>query len=66
MKYRHAFLTGVLAAVASSASAYSHDVVVKLDEDCPRGTVRSVAHYSWKNGGFVRDGWLCESLYKGG
>ena len=66
MKYRHAVLAGGLAVVASSASAYNHDVVIKLDEACPTGTVRSVAHYSWTDEGFVFDGWLCESLYKGG
>ena len=66
MNYRHALLAGVLAGVALSASARSGDVVVESDQACPDGTFRSVPYYSWKNGGFVFDGWLCESPYKGG
>ncbi|HET9477199.1 MAG TPA: hypothetical protein VFP63_06905 [Dehalococcoidia bacterium] len=66
MKYRHALLASVLAGVALSASAHSDDVVIELDKTCPAGTFRSLPYYSWKDGGFILDGWLCESLYKGG
>ncbi|HZM36279.1 MAG TPA: hypothetical protein VFC18_17555 [Burkholderiales bacterium] len=66
MKYRHALLAGVLAGVALSASAYDGDVVVESDQACPEGTFRSVPYYSWKDGGFVHAGWVCESPYKDG
>jgi hypothetical protein len=64
MKYRHALLAVALAGVAFSASARSGDVI-ELDKACPAGTFRGLPSYSWKEGGFVFDGWLCESLYKG-
>jgi hypothetical protein len=64
MKYRHALLAAVLAGVAFSASAQDADVIVGRDEACPAGTFPSLPYYSWEDGRLVRDGLVCESLYK--
>lgn len=66
MRYRHALFAAVLAGVASSASARVADVIVEPEEACPAGFFPSVPAYSWKNGGFVLDGLVCESLHKRG
>jgi hypothetical protein len=66
MKYCRALVAAILAGVAFSASAQDADVVVDSAETCPAGTFASVPSYDWEDGRFVRDGWLCESLYKGG
>jgi hypothetical protein len=64
MKYRHALVAAILAGVAVSASAQDR-VIVKQGEACPAGTTQSVPSYTWKDGRLVRDGTVCESLYKG-
>jgi hypothetical protein len=65
MKYRHALIATLLAATAFSASAQDADVVVGPQEACPAGTAESVPSYRLEDGRLVRDGTLCESLYKG-
>jgi hypothetical protein len=64
MKYRHAFLAAALASVGFSASARDADVIVGVDKACPTRTILRVPAYSWKNGRFILDGWLCQSLDK--
>lgn len=66
MKFRHALFAAVLAGLAGSASAQVADVIVELGEGCPAGTFQSVPAYSWKDGRFVLDGRVCESLHKRG
>jgi hypothetical protein len=59
-------VAAVLAGFALSASAYdSHTVTVNSIDDCPAGTAANVASYKWQDDHFVRDGWVCESLYTG-
>ena len=65
MKYFRALVAAGLAGVAFSAPAQDADVIVESDQACPAGTAPSVPSYSWDDGRFVRDGYLCESLYKG-
>jgi hypothetical protein len=65
MKYFRALVAAGLAGVAFSASAQDAEVIVESDQACPAGTVPSVPSYTWEGGRFVRDGTLCESLYKG-
>jgi hypothetical protein len=64
MKYRHALFAAVLASVGFSASAQDADVIVGAKEACPPRTILSVPSYRWKDGRFVLDGWLCQSLDK--
>jgi hypothetical protein len=66
MKHCRTLVAAILAGVAVSASAQDADVFVDSAEACPGGTFPSVPSYHWQDGRFVRDGWLCESLYKGG
>jgi hypothetical protein len=66
MKYCRALVAAILAGVAFSASAQDADVVVESQEACPSGAFPSVPSYNWEDGRLGRDGWLCESLYKGG
>lgn len=60
----------LLAGFATTASAqlgtYRETVTVKDAESCPAGTAVSVPSYEREDGRFVRNGWVCESLYKGG
>ena len=65
MKYFRALVAASLAGVAFSASAQDADVIVESGQACPAGTARSVPSYSWEDGRFVQDGYLCESLYTG-
>jgi hypothetical protein len=59
-------VAAVLAGFALSASAYDSDTVtVSSADDCPAGTAASVASYQWQDDHFVRNGWVCESLYTG-
>jgi hypothetical protein len=66
MKLRHvvAVTSAVLAGVAFWASAQDADVTVGSEDACPAGTYASVPSYRWQDGQFVRDGWLCKSLYE--
>jgi hypothetical protein len=64
MKYRHALFAALLASAGFSAAAQDADVMVKPNEACPPRTALSVPAYSWKDGRFVLDGWLCQSLDK--
>jgi hypothetical protein len=68
LKYRRALVAAVLAGIAVSASAASlppeADVFAGSGQACPAGTFESSPSYHWQNGHFVRDGWVCESLYK--
>jgi hypothetical protein len=66
MNYRHLVAGTILATAAFSASALDRNVTVELDEACPAGTAQGVPTYSWEGGRFVRDGWVCETLYRGG
>lgn len=50
-------------AFSASASAGESDIVVGLEEACPRGTISRSISYRWDDGRFVRDGRVCESLY---
>ena len=51
-------------AFSASASAWDPDVVIGVEEACPRGTIFKSASYRWEAGRFVRDGQVCESLYR--
>jgi hypothetical protein len=50
-------------AFSVSASAGEPDIVVGLEEACPRGTISKSLSYRWEDRRFVRDGRVCESLY---
>jgi hypothetical protein len=65
MKYSRTFAALILAGAAFSSSAQDTPVVVGPDQACPAGTATHVPSYTWQDGRFVRDGWLCESIYKG-
>lgn len=62
MKYCLAIVAVILAGTAS-ASAVERDVVVELDQECPRGYVSKSLSYSFDGGHLVRDGRVCESLH---
>ena len=61
MKYL-ALVAAILASTAFSASASEPDIVVGLEEACPRGFISKSLSYRWDDGRFVRDGRVCESL----
>ena len=63
MKYCLTLVAAVLAATAFSTSASEPDVVVGLEEACPRGFISKSLAYRWDDGRFVRDGRVCESLH---
>jgi hypothetical protein len=65
MKYCRPLVAAILAGIAFSASAQDADVFADSAEACPAGTAPAVPSYSWEDGRFVQEGWLCESLYKG-
>ena len=48
----------------TSPYAEDQDLIVKDRDSCPAGYHPSVPSYAWQNGGFVQNGYLCESLYK--
>lgn len=50
----------------AAAPADFETYVVDNADSCPAGTYASVPSYEWQDGRFVRNGWLCESLYKSG
>jgi hypothetical protein len=56
------FATSALA----QAAWYSDRVTVNDADSCPAGTYASVPSYERQDGRFVRNGWVCESLYHGG
>ena len=60
------FLAGFATASFGQIAAYSETVTVKDAESCPPGTAASVPSYERQDGRFVRNGWVCESLYRGG
>jgi hypothetical protein len=62
MKYCLALVAVILAGTAS-ASALERDIVIELDQECPRGYVSRSISYRFEKGRFVRDGRVCESLY---
>jgi len=68
MKLKHCrtLVAAILTGIAFSASAQDAGVHTDSREACPAGTAPSVASYRWHDGAWVRDGWACESLYKGG
>jgi len=65
-----ASITGAALAQATESSgptspyAEDQDLIVKDRDSCPAGYYPSVPSYAWQNGGFVQNGYLCESLYK--
>jgi hypothetical protein len=63
MKYCLTLVAAILATTAFSASASEHDIVVGLEESCPRGFISKSLSYRWNDGRFVRDGRVCESLH---
>ena len=65
MKYCRTLVAVLLTGAAFSAWAQDADVIVESNEACPAGTAPSVPSYAWEDGRLVRDGYLCESLYKG-
>jgi len=62
MKYCLALIAVILAGT-TSASAMERDVVVELDQECPRGYIGRGLSYGFEQGRFVRDGRVCESLH---
>ena len=66
MKYHHALLAAVLAGLAFSASAQVADVIVEPEKACPATYFPSIPAYTWKDGRFVLDGQVCESVHKRG
>ncbi len=63
MKYCLTLVAAILAGTAFSASASERDIVVGLEESCPRGFVSKSLSYRWDDGRFVREGRVCESLH---
>ena len=65
MNYSRILVALILAGIATSASASAGepDIVVGLEQECPRGTISKSVSYAWENGRFVRDGRVCESLH---
>lgn len=66
MNYCRTLVAAILACTAfsASASASEPDVVVGLEQACPAGMTSKGLSYRWQDGRFVRDGRVCESLYK--
>lgn len=64
MNYCRTLVAAILACTAFSASAGERDVVVGLEQACPAGMTSKGLSYRWQDGRFVRDGRVCESLYK--
>jgi hypothetical protein len=62
MKYCLA-LAAVILAGATPASALERDIVVELDQECPRGYVSRSLSYGFQHGRLVREGRVCESLH---
>lgn len=60
------FLAGFATAASAQLGTYRETVTVKDADSCPAGTAAYVPSYEWEDGRFVRNGWVCESLYKGG
>jgi hypothetical protein len=60
------FLAGFATASFAQVAAYSDSVTVDNAAACPAGTYASTPSYEWQDGRFVRNGWVCESLYRGG
>jgi hypothetical protein len=57
-------VAAALAGFALSAAAYDSDTVtVSSTDDCPAGTAATVASYKWQDHHFVRNGWVCKSIY---
>ena len=50
-------------ALSASASAGEPDIVIGLEQECPRGTISKSISYRYEDGRFVRDGRVCESLH---
>lgn len=59
-------LSGFAAAASAQIGTYRENVIASDADSCPAGTAASVPSYEWDDGRFVRNGWLCESRYKGG
>lgn len=55
-------IAALFLAAFATVSFAQEDVTVANADSCPAGTFASVPSYAWQDGGFVRDGWLCESL----
>ena len=55
----------VLAGFALAASAQDSTHAASADA-CQPGTYATVPSYKWKDGHFVQDGWVCESIYDTG
>jgi hypothetical protein len=51
----------VLAGFALSASAAQEYTHAASADACPAGSYASALSYKWKDGHFVRSGWVCES-----
>ena len=66
MKYCRTLAALILAGAAFSSSAQNAGFIVGPEQACPAGTTTHVPSYRWEGGRFVRDGWLCESVHKGG
>jgi hypothetical protein len=56
----------VLAGFALAASAADDSTHAASADACPPGTYATVPSYKWKDGHFVQDGWVCESIYDTG
>ena len=63
MKYCLTLVAAILAGAAFSTSASERDLVVGLEEACPRGFISKSLSYRWDDGRFVRDVRVCESLH---
>jgi hypothetical protein len=61
------FLTGFAGTAFAQSAAYGYEPVVVDNPDmCPAGMDAVAPSYEWRDGRFVRNGWVCESLYGGG
>ena len=46
--------------VAISSASFAQPVA--SPHECPAGTTAVHANYTWQDGRFVRDGWVCEKI----
>jgi hypothetical protein len=61
------FLAGFTSAAFAQAPAYGYEPVIVDNPDmCPAGMDAEVPSYEWRDGRFVSNGWVCESLYNSG